>query len=699
MPTNILFRRTLSPTVPSATTVKGSPLTSSEIDGNFKSVKDAIDNILLNGIGSILARHSATATLGQTIFDLPFVYSPGTNNLLVFVNGSIVERNADYTETTTQRITFNIGLELGQEVTFLTNISPSPGLTYAAAGVASYYLATNGVQTTFNLPVAVLSKNNTQIFNNGIYQAKDGYTVAGTSLTFSEAPVAGHIEVNVISATAIGQTTSDLVEFTPAGTGAVVRTVQAELRDTVKVVQFAGVDLTGVSDSTAGLQAALNSCGSLGGTVRVPNGVKLLIDGNLTIPPNVSLVGPHQFVGSPQDNTSAPYGNLGGVLMLNPAASITLMGGASISGFYIWRKGMTFPATTTAAFAGTALLGGGDDVGVAHCLVMGFEKAYYSTGKQRPRIHNLYVDCLSGIDIAVCYDISFVTECHAWPFATIASPGAPIIRPGTAYNIRDVGDWAKFTNCFSYGYAIGASISNVNSSTWLGCSFDNAPGNHPNSIGMQVLGNCEDTRIVNCQTAAHATAGILVNAAEGTKTTITGHNVWGGMSHGVLVYGGNVVLRTTGFRDLGNAVSVTSATADIDIDDCWFRTLSGLVVNATISKANVRLGANNDFLNFVSDPTVNMTLPSVASASSVLLPSTGETFYVTGNTGIGTINYAWPGRQVTLVFASALSVFSSTGTPGSIRLSGGGTFAVSSGGALTLRGVGGKEWIEVGRAS
>lgn len=289
MATNILFRRSINPPVPTATTVKGSPLTSMEFDGNFKSVKDAIDNILLNGIGSVLARHGATATAGQTVFNLPFVYSPGTNNLLVFVNGSLVERNVDYTETTTQVVTFNSGLELGQEVTFLTNISPSPGLTYAAAGVSSYYLATNGVQTAFTLPVSVLSKNNTQIFNNGVYQVKDSYAIAGTSLLFDEAPAAGHIEITVIAAMAIGQTTADLVGYQPAtgaptnvetalrdleeiyepsgsslvgylpaGAGAVATDVQTKLRESVSVKDFGAVG-DGVADDTAAIQAAINA--------------------------------------------------------------------------------------------------------------------------------------------------------------------------------------------------------------------------------------------------------------------------------------------------------------------------------------------------------------------------------------------------------------------------------------------------------
>lgn len=62
------------------------------------------------------------------------------------------------------------------------------------------------------------------------------------------------------------RTTVDSVPYTPAGTGAAATTVQEKLRETVSVTDFyangvsgAKVDPTGVVDSTAGIQAALNT--------------------------------------------------------------------------------------------------------------------------------------------------------------------------------------------------------------------------------------------------------------------------------------------------------------------------------------------------------------------------------------------------------------------------------------------------------
>jgi len=45
-----------------------------------------------------------------------------------------------------------------------------------------------GVQVTFTLLFAPISENNTQIYINGVYQNKNTYSVADTSVNFSEAP-------------------------------------------------------------------------------------------------------------------------------------------------------------------------------------------------------------------------------------------------------------------------------------------------------------------------------------------------------------------------------------------------------------------------------------------------------------------------------------------------------------------------------
>ena len=63
---------------------------------------------------------------------------------------------------------------------------------------------------------------------------------------------------------------SSLVGYLPAGTGAVATTVQAKLRESVSVLDF-GADPTGVADSTAAIQAAINyAMGTLGSGVNFP---------------------------------------------------------------------------------------------------------------------------------------------------------------------------------------------------------------------------------------------------------------------------------------------------------------------------------------------------------------------------------------------------------------------------------------------
>lgn len=475
---------------------------------------------------------------------------------------------------------------------------------------------------------------------------------------------------------------------------------QRLLSESVSVTDFGAVG-NGITNDTPAIQAALNSLGSGGGTVNITRGMKCLVDTPLVVPANCSLVGPHVFVGSPQDNASAPYQNLGGALIVNSSATITMKGGSGLSGLLIYRNGMTFPATDTSQFAGVAVTANGDDVVVQNSMILGFNKAYYSNGYQRARIHHVYMDNINGIDISQCYDIAYVTECHCWPFATIALSGATLIRSGIAYYFHNGGDWNKLTNCFSYGYRRGLEIQAANSITATGCGFDNVPGGHPGSIGISVTGGCEDTKIINCQTAAQANAGIFIDNSGGSErliTTIQGHNVWGGSDHGVLIYGGDVLISGSGFRGISNVVSVTTAESIVNFDNNWTRNIIASIINASVATANVHVGPNNEFLNFTGAPTKNLTLNAVASATAIQIPSTGQAFYVTGTTGFGTLRHAWPGRVVTLLFTDNVSVFHSTSGVGSMQLNNKATFAAGPGSSITLIGVDGESWVEIGRS-
>ena len=77
----------------------------------------SMDNI--NGIAPSGLQGYSTATAGQTVFTVPFVYNLGNNSLRVFVNGSKQVVTLNYTETTSTTITFINSLNLGDIVEFV----------------------------------------------------------------------------------------------------------------------------------------------------------------------------------------------------------------------------------------------------------------------------------------------------------------------------------------------------------------------------------------------------------------------------------------------------------------------------------------------------------------------------------------------------------------------------------------------------
>lgn len=103
----------------------------------------------------------------------------------------------------------------------------------------------DGSTVTFTLSTGVGAAGTTiDVFVDGVYQDPDTYTAASTFLTFTEAPPAptGGGSTNIVAIIAetvpIGETSADLVAYTPQGTGATVRAVQDRLRDHAQAEDF-----------------------------------------------------------------------------------------------------------------------------------------------------------------------------------------------------------------------------------------------------------------------------------------------------------------------------------------------------------------------------------------------------------------------------------------------------------------------------
>jgi hypothetical protein len=153
------------------------------------------------------------------------------------------------------------------------------GSTGAPTTITRQVFSGTGSQTVFTLasdPGAL--GNSAQVFIGGIYQQRSTYTIAGTTLTFSSAPVAGtdNIEfVNYLTSN-IGATSADLVTYTPSGTSAVARSAASKFGDIVSVKDFGAVG-NGVADDTAAINAAIASIPASGGIVLFPSGVYKLV--------------------------------------------------------------------------------------------------------------------------------------------------------------------------------------------------------------------------------------------------------------------------------------------------------------------------------------------------------------------------------------------------------------------------------------
>jgi hypothetical protein len=87
-------------------------------------------------------------------------------------------------------------LKTATEVTIATY--DNVGSNFNAASIIANFTG-NGSTVAFTLASAPASENTTNVYINGVYQQKNTYSVAGTTMTFSEAPpVTSSIEVNYV---------------------------------------------------------------------------------------------------------------------------------------------------------------------------------------------------------------------------------------------------------------------------------------------------------------------------------------------------------------------------------------------------------------------------------------------------------------------------------------------------------------------
>ena len=118
----------------------------------------------------------------------------------------------------------------------------------------------DGSTVAYTTTVAAGSKNNCQIYIDGVYQEKSTFSISTTTLTFTEAPpLNSSIEVIIGNAINTADSESANVNYNQGGTGAQTRTVQNKLQEFVSVSDFLTGDAAALAAFTANQPLYLKS--------------------------------------------------------------------------------------------------------------------------------------------------------------------------------------------------------------------------------------------------------------------------------------------------------------------------------------------------------------------------------------------------------------------------------------------------------
>ncbi len=234
-------------------------------------------------------------------------------------------------------------------------------------------------------------------------------------------------------------------------------------------VMDAGASGDGQTDCTAIFQKLLDEAGKAGGgAVQVPAG-RYRINGNLSVPANVTLEGIYHV---PPTSGPVSVDSLTGSVLLAYAGRgsadgppfIRLAGNnASVVGVIIaypeWKQTDVPPVPYPPCIYSE----NSENVGVHECCLLNPYEGIKLVRAHRHLVRNVTGYPISrGIFVDECYDIGHIENIHFWPFGVNYQPEDPYCKwintQGVAFELART-DWHYVHNTFCFGYGVGYKFS------------------------------------------------------------------------------------------------------------------------------------------------------------------------------------------------------------------------------------------------
>lgn len=399
---------------------------------------------------------------------------------------------------------------------------------------------------------------------------------------------------------------ANYVNYTPTGSNASVRSVQAKIRDTVSVKDF-GATGDGSTDDTVAIQAAHDSFGALGGNLYFPKGIYKISSINISTP--CTLQGSGAFSGGTWIVAADATSNVFNIT----TSSVSVID-------------MLFSQNVTRS-AGAYI--------------------YFNTASSIGRVENVYMlGCFQGIRIA---GVSNFTLRNILISTGVASTGIGIlIESGLLIDMSRVvvvnqtgsemaagckvtacGDIVmekcSFIECVN-GLTLVPGVSSVVTSVYASdCFFDNCTENAVKISPTSTTGTVHRVRFTSCWFASSVSgSGVLLDttAVAGTIDGITfiDPEVYLNGSHGIWITGPNTkrikILGGKIAQNTGSGILIQDSSSNLQIIGVTSGEIGSLTGNTTYGISNSS-GVTDDLLVMGNQLTGNTTSSYQAGATGV----------------------------------------------------------------------------------